>query len=173
MSGLQRGWLKPILSGDHARAIGWPGLRRICVVALIGLVIQFALGMILNLYIVVPASDAHASWLQEIKTAPAFLTVHVIVGILLLATAGLLLFRAIALRDMMLLAPTVAGLVALLGAFAAGEVFARNGSSSASLSMAILTAVALACYISLQAILSGARSPARERAPRYAADVAD
>ena len=74
---------------------------------------------------------------------------------------------------MMLLAPTVAGLVALLGAFAAGEVFARNGSSSASLSMAILTAVALACYISLQAILSGARSPARERAPKYAADLAD
>ena len=173
------GYLTPFFSAKHARVLGRAGLRWICTVALIGLVIQFALGMILNLYIMIPAADAHASWLQEIKTAPAFLTAHVLVGLLLLATGGILLLRAIALRDRVLIIPTTAGLAALLGAFAAGEVFVRNGESSASLSMAlslsmaILTGVALVCYIGLQAILGGARPLARERASEYLADLAD
>ena len=94
------------LSGKRARALGRPGLRWMCLVALIGLVIQFALGMILNLYIMIPAADAHASWLQEIKTAPAFLTAHALVGLLLLAAGGILMLRAIALRDMVLITPT-------------------------------------------------------------------
>lgn len=129
--------------------------------------------MILNLYIMIPAADAHASWLQEIKTAPAFLTVHVLVGLLLLAAGGILLLRAIALRDMVLITLTAAGLAALLGAFAAGEVFVKNGESSASLSMAILTGVTLVCYIGLQAILGGARALVRERAGEYLADLGD
>jgi hypothetical protein len=37
------------------------------------------------------------------------------------------------------------GLAALLGAFAAGDVFVRNGERGAALSMAILTGVALLC----------------------------
>ena len=161
------------LSGKHARALGRPGLRWICLVTLIGLVIQFALGMILNLYIMIPAADAHASWLQEIKTAPAFLTAHALVGLLLLAAGGILMLRAIALRDMVLITSTAAGLAALLGAFAAGEVFVKNGESSASLSMAILTGVALVCYIGLQAILGGARPLVQERVREHLADLGD
>jgi hypothetical protein len=173
MLGMLRDLLTPIFSGKHARAVGRPGLRWICLVALIGLVIQFALGIIVNLYVAVPAADAHASWLQEITTAPAFLTVHVVVGLLLLAAAGILLLRAIALRDMLLLILTVAGLAALIGAFVSGEVFVKNGQSSASLSMSIGTSVALACYISLQSILSGTRAPVRERAHEYIAGFGD
>jgi hypothetical protein len=160
MFGTLRGYLMPIFSSDRARALGRPGLRGTCLVALVGLVIQFALGMVLNLYVVVPAADAHASWFQEIKTAPAVLTVHALVGLVLLAATGILLLRAVALRDMVLITSTAAGLAAVLGAFAAGEVFVKNGQSSASLSMAILTGVALMCYIGLQAILSGARQVA-------------
>jgi hypothetical protein len=155
MYGILRGYFMPIFSGEHARALGRAGLRWTCLVALIGLVIQFALGMILNLYVIVPAADARASWLGEIETAPAFLTAHALVGLLLLAAGGILLLRAIALRDMILVTPTAAGLAALLGAFAAGEAFVKNGQSSASLWMAILTGVALVCYIGLQAVLRG------------------
>ena len=178
MFGMLRGRRMPMhllsgLSGKRARALGRPGLRWICLVALIGLVIQFALGMILNLYIMIPAADVHASWLQEIKTAPAFLTAHALVGLLLLAAGGILMLRAIALRDMVLITSTAAGLAALLGAFAAGEVFVKNGESSASLSMAILTGVALVCYIGLQAILGGARPLVRERVGEYLADLGD
>jgi hypothetical protein len=40
-----------------------------------------------------------------------------------------------------------AGLTAIGGAFASGEIFVRNGQSAASLAMALLTGVALLCYI--------------------------
>jgi len=40
-----------------------------------------------------------------------------------------------------------AGLTAIGGAFAAGEIFVHNGQSGASLATALLTGVALLCYI--------------------------
>ncbi len=168
-----RGCFVVVFSGEHARVLGRPGLRWICLVAQVGLAVQFALGMILNLYVAIPAADAHASWLREIETAPAVLTAHALIGVLLFLSAGLLLLRAIALGDMVLVTPAAAGLAALLGAFAAGEVFVKTGDDSASLSMAILTGVALVCYIGLQAIVGGPRPLVRERAGEYLTDLAD
>jgi hypothetical protein len=165
--------LMPILSTAHARRKGRAGLRRICLVLLIGLIIQFALGMILNLYGTIPAADAGASYLQEIETAPGMLTAHALLGLLVLAAAAILLLRAIALRDMTVITLVTAGLAAVLGAFASGEVFVKNGENSASLSMAILTGVALLCYAGLQAILGGQRLLAPEEAVAHRADVSN
>jgi hypothetical protein len=132
-------------------------------IALTGLVIQLALGMILNLYIAMPASDARVSFMREVQTAPAVLTAHALVALLLLATAGIMLLRAIALRDMPVIALVGAGLAALLGAFTSGELFVRTDKTGASLSMAILTSVAFLCYVCLQAIIFRPRVPqARE-----------
>ena len=149
-----------IFSAADARRMGRAGLHQACLVILAGLVIQLALGMILNLYIAIPAADARASYLREIETAPGMLTAHVLVALLLLATSAILLLRAIVLRDMAVVVLVATGLAALLGAFAAGEVFVRNGESSASLSMAILTGAALLCYICLQAIIIRQRASA-------------
>ncbi len=80
----------------------------------------------LNLYTVIPAGDAQVSYLREIETAPGMLTAHALLALLLLATAGIMLLRAIALRDMTVIALVAAGLAALLGAFAAGEEFVKN-----------------------------------------------
>jgi hypothetical protein len=154
--------LMPVLSAANARRMGRAGLHQPCLIILTGLVIQLALGMILNLYIAIPAAGARTSYLREIETAPAMLTAHALVALLILATAGILLLRAVALRDMAVIAPVAAGLAALLGAFAAGEMFVRNDESSASLSMAILTGAALLCYICLQAIIIRQRPAARE-----------
>jgi hypothetical protein len=165
--------LMPIFSTAHARREGRAGLRWICLVLLIGLIIQFALGMILNLYGTIPAADARASYLQEIETAPGMLTAHALLGLLVLAAAAILLLRAIALRDMTVITLVAAGLAALLGAFASGEVFVKNGENSASLSMAILTGAALLCYAGLQAILGGQRPVAREGAVARHADVSN
>ena len=41
------------------------------------LVVQYGLGIILNLYIAVPASDAHAGLMQEIVSGPAMLLARV------------------------------------------------------------------------------------------------
>jgi hypothetical protein len=163
------GYLTPFFSAKRARVLGRAGLRWTILVALVGLVIQFALGMIINLYVMIPAAEARASWIQEIKNAPAFLTVHVLIGMLLLAAAGLLLLRAIALRDRVLITPTAAGLAALLGAFATGELFVKDGQSGESLSMAFLTGVALVCYIAVQKVASVERPLSRERSAQYLA----
>jgi hypothetical protein len=158
--------LMPVLSAANARRMGRAGLHQPCLIILAGLVIQIALGMILNLYIAIPATDARTSYLREIETAPGLLTAHALIALLVLATAGILLLRAIGLRDMAVIAPVTAGLAALLGAFAAGEVFVRKDESSASLSMAILTSVALLCYICLQAIIVRQRPPGQEERGR-------
>ena len=80
----------------HTRPKGRAGLRRaglrhMSVTMLVMLVIQYGLGIILNLYVEVPASDAHAGILSEIATAPAVLTFHAVLGIALVY--GTMLWR--------------------------------------------------------------------------------
>ena len=154
--------LMPLFSAETARRMGRPGLRQPCLIILTGLAIQLALGMVLNLYVAIPVADARASYLREIETAPGVLTAHALVALLLLATAGVMLLRAIALRDMTVIALVGAGLVALLGAFGTGELFVRDERSSVSLTMAMLTGTALLCYACLQAVIVRQRPLARE-----------
>jgi hypothetical protein len=148
--------IMPIFSAEKARRMGRAGLHQACMVVLTGLVIQLALGMVLNLYIAMPA-DGRVSYMREIETAPGVLTAHALLAGLLLATAGIMLLRAVALRDTAVIALVSTALAALLGAFAAGELFVRNDADSASLSMAMLTSIALLCFVYLQAIISPQR----------------
>jgi hypothetical protein len=133
---------------------------------LVMLVIQYGLGIILNLYVEVPAADAHAGILTEIATAPSVLTVHVVLGIALIGTGVLLVARAVGVRDRLLAVLATAGLTALGGAFGAGEIFVRNGQNVASMAMAILTGMALLCYIGTLTLATAARR--EDGAPRPA-----
>jgi hypothetical protein len=148
--------------GRHTRRPGRAGLRRatlrhMSVAALILLVLQYGLGIILNLYVGVPASDAHAGIITEIATAPLALTAHAILGIALIGTAILLVARAVGVRDRLLAVLATAGLTAIGGAFGAGEIFVRDGQDSASMAMAILTGMALLCYIGTLTLAGAAR----------------
>ena len=136
------------------------------VAALIMLVLQYGLGIILNLYVEVPASDAHAGIITEIATAPLALTAHAILGIALIGTAILLVARAVSVRDRLLAVLATAGLTAIGGAFGAGEIFVRDGQDSASMAMAILTGMALLCYIGTLTLTGAARR--ENRGPRPA-----
>jgi hypothetical protein len=158
--------------GRHTRRPGRAGLRRarlrhLSVAALIMLVLQYGLGIVLNLYVEVPASDAHAGILQEIATAPLTLTAHAILGVALIGTAILLVARAVGVRDRLLAVLATAGLTAIGGAFGAGEIFVRDGQDTASMAMAILTGLALLCYIGTltQATVAGREDAAPRRAP--------
>jgi len=136
------------------------------VTMLVMLVIQYGLGIILNLYVEVPASDAHAGILTEIATAPAVLTIHAILGVTLIGTGIMLVARAARVRDRLLAGLATAGLTAIGGAFGAGEIFVRSGQDTASMAMAILTGLALLCYIGT---LTAATAAGREDAgPRPA-----
>lgn len=130
------------------RLPGPASLRRDCLVTLIALIFQFALGTVVNLFVQVPAADAHAGFIAEIRTAPLALTLHAVLGTFLVCAAFAVLTAATRARDRLMIACTVTGLVAIIGAFAAGELFVRNGQNGVSLSMALLTCVALVCYAS-------------------------
>ena len=136
-----------VVPGRHSRRVELEGLRRVALAALVMLVVQYGLGIILNLYIAVPASDAHAGIMQEIASGPAMLTLHALLGLGLIGAALVLLVRAVRLEDRVIAVLAAAGLTAIGGAFASGEIFVRNGQSGASLAMALLTGVALLCYI--------------------------
>jgi hypothetical protein len=163
MSGLTRRPLSPPAAGRHARLRRSADLRGVCLTTLIALVVQFVVGMILNLYVTVPSADAHTGYLQEILNGPVSLTVHVLLGIVLIGAAVLLLIRAIGGGNRVLASLAATGLAAILGAFAAGEIFVRNGQPNASLWMAILTGVALVSYISALNLI---RAVARQAPPQ-------
>jgi hypothetical protein len=126
------------------------GLRRIFLITLMGLVAQFMLGMVLNLYVTIPPSVSRAGFIREVETAPLAVTLHVVLGAVLICAGVIAVIRAVrAARRLVtgMAGLTVAGLCAMMGAFAAGEMFVRDGRGSTSLTMAVLTGVALACYI--------------------------
>ncbi len=153
---------KLVAPGRHIRRPRRAGLRRMCVAALIMLVLQYGLGIFLNIYVAVPASDAHAGIFAEIATAPLALTVHALLGLALIGTAILLVVKAVGVRDRLLAVLASAGLTAIGGAFGAGEIFVRNGQDTASMAMALLTGVALLCYVGTLALASAAQQEVRD-----------
>jgi hypothetical protein len=169
MSGLTRRPPSPTAAGRHARLRRSADLRTVCLTTLITLVVQFVLGMILNLYVTVPFFDAHSGYLQEILNGPVSLTVHVLLGIVLICAAVLLLIRAIGGGNRALASLAATGLAAILGAFAAGEIFVRNEQANASLWMAILTGIALVSYIGALNLMRAAASQPAPKTPQPAA----
>ena len=169
MSGPMAGGLdKLVAPGRHTRRPGRAWLRRVCLTVLIMLVVQYGLGIFLNLYVAVPASDAHAGIVGEIATAPLALTVHALLGLGLIGTAILLVVKAVGVRDRLLAVLASAGLTAIGGAFGAGEIFVRNGQSTASMAMAVLTGVALLCYVGTLALANAAQREAEREVQREA-----
>ncbi len=140
--------------------LGQAAVRRACLAALIMLVVQYGLGIIVNLYVAI-TPDSHSGMLHEIASAPLALTVHALLGLALIGNALMLLARALRLGDRLIVGLVTAALGALAGAFAGGEVFVRNGSSGASLAMALLTGVALLCYVAVLAQVSASRRDGR------------
>jgi len=116
-------------------------LRGNCMGAAVLLIIQFGLGMGVNLYVTLPG---HKSFLSEVFGS-AVLAAHALVALALLGAAIAALVRAIRARKAIVF--TSAGLAAILVAGIAGASFVGNASNGASLSMALATAVAMFCYL--------------------------
>jgi hypothetical protein len=135
------------------------------------LVLQYGLGIFLNLYVSVPASDQHAGLAQEIASGPVSLTIHALLGLLLMAAAIVQLVRATRMQSGAITVLATLNLSAIAGAFAGGEIFVRNGRPSASLAMAVLTGVALLCDISTLALISMAERELAPALPEMSAPV--
>lgn len=137
--------------GARPRAGGAEAARRSSFGVSVGLLIQYALGLWVNLYVTVPASDHGGGLLAAIGRAlangPAALAVHAGLGLLLLLGSIALVVRAVVAGDRFFMVTTAVSLLAVLGAAGSGAAFVNKGQNAASLSMGLLTAVALLCQL--------------------------
>jgi hypothetical protein len=122
------------------------GLRLTSFAAFVALVVQLALGIYVNLFVTVPSADRGHGIGQAIANGPAGLTLHIVLGLLLIVTALGFLVRTILARQPALIAVAVLGLLAMIGAAASGSSFTGSGRDGASMAMAALAAVGLLCY---------------------------
>jgi hypothetical protein len=120
------------------------GFRRASLAILIVLIIQFALGISVNLYVTLPAAGhaEHSSWFGN----GLLLALHVAFAMLLVLAAIFILVRAIIARNATLIVTSAAGFAAIGVAFYFGASFADKLTNGYSLGMAIAFALALACY---------------------------
>jgi hypothetical protein len=121
-------------------------LRRASFGAIGMLVVQYGLGIGVNLYVTLPKGDHGHGVDTAISNGPAVLSIHAVVGLLLgLAAIGVLVRAAIA-RDRLVSVISLVGLLAVAGAALGGARFVSHGTAGASMTMAVLTAVALLAY---------------------------
>jgi hypothetical protein len=137
--------------GVSATTGGDRGLRPGSFAAVVMLLIEYGLGIWVNLYANIPGSDkgkgAFAAFGAAVADGPVALAVHALLGTLLLVTALTLVVRAVLARKA---AAAVIGTVALLAiivAWLSGARFTGDGADGASFGMAMATAMALLCYV--------------------------
>jgi len=128
----------------HKVQSGQAGLRQASLAIVIVLIVQYALGIGVNLYVTLPdAGDpGHASFFGN----GLLLGTHAGLGMFLILAALFVLVRAVMARNVTLIATSAAGLAAILLAAFFGSGFADKLTSGYSLGMALATAAALACY---------------------------
>lgn len=126
-------------------------LRVTVLAALVMLLIEYMLGAWTDLYASLPASDSgeatFAAFGGAVAHGPVVLSIHALLGTLLIVTAVSVVVRAALIRQA---APIILGCVALLAILAAwfsGSTFVGDQASGASFGMAVATGVALLGYV--------------------------
>jgi len=130
--------------------------------ALAMLIVQFAVGVVVNLYATIPAKDNGSGIFGAIGRAltngPASLAIHAGLGLLIVLAAVALVVRSIVTRHPASIVVSVIGLAAIVAAALNGARFvADGGPANASLAMALSTAVAMLCYATGLLLLSSSR----------------
>jgi hypothetical protein len=131
------------------------------------LLIQYLLGMVVNVYVVLPNqhpgagagnyfSGAAAGLAWVITDAPAWAAAHAAFGMALAAAALAAIVLAWRTGSTASKAASVVGALAIIGAGFNGASFVNYGQAFSSLIMAGLWALALACYLTA-AILAARR----------------
>jgi uncharacterized membrane protein len=126
------------------------GLRTNSFAAIVMLLIEFALGVGVNLYATLPGSDTGRSVLpafgHAVTGGPVVLALHAILGTLLLVTGTTAVVRAALIRRTMLIAVTTVALLSIIVAWLSGARFVGSMADGASMAMATATAVSLLSY---------------------------
>lgn len=125
-------------------------LRANSFAAIVILLVQYGLGIWVNLYGHLPASDhgsnIAAGFGRAVSRGPVGLSIHAVLGAFLVVTAVAAVVRAVLVRRRALVAATAVGLIAIVVAALSGASFVGNGSNGASMSMAVTGGVAIGAY---------------------------
>ena len=147
---------------------GGRGLRPNAFAAVVILLIQYGLGMWINLYAKIPASDhgkgIFAAFGAAVANGPVALALHALLGTLLLATATALVVRAVAARKTATTAISAVALLAVIAAWLSGARFVGDAANGASFGMALGAGVALLCYVIVLSLPRLTEGPAGEPA---------
>lgn len=142
------------------RGGGVPVLRRVSLGMAVALLVQYGLGMVVSLYVTVPGRDRGGGELaaigRSLANGPAGLAIHAGLGLLLLLGAIQLVVRSVLAGHRPLIWLSSVSLLAILGAALSGASFVNSGTDGASLSMALLTGIALLCTTVSLYVLGGA-----------------
>ncbi len=129
------------------------GLRANSFAATVMLLIEFGLGVGVNLYAEVPASDHGkglvAAFGASVTGGPLVLILHALLGTLLIVTGVSVVVRASLARQLTLVAIATIALSAILLAWVSGGRFVGDMGNGASLVMALATGVAVLCYATI------------------------
>ena len=150
-------------------AAGVRGLRANALAGLIMLLIEYSLGIAVNLYSKLPRSD-HGKTLfsgfgAAVGNGPLLVAVHALLGTLLLITGIAAVTRAARLGVRPLIALSGVALLATLVAWLSGSEFVGHMKNGASLTMALAAAVAILSY-ALVIFVLGARGWDQPRSVR-------
>jgi len=128
-------------------------LRRAAYATVLLVHLQYGLGMWVNLFATIPKSDqgksAFAAFGAAVAHGPVGLTLHALLGTLLLLAALGLLVQAILLRAAAPIVASAIGFLAIIGAWVNGAMFVGNSANGASMGMAVSAGVALLCYVTI------------------------
>ena len=151
---------RPITSAKALR-----GLRANSFAALVIVLAEYGLGIWVNLYGRLPASDHGASlaagFARAVADGPVGLSIPAVLGAALLISAATALARSILVRRMTLIALTSVALLSVAAAALSGARFVGNGDNASSMSMAIAAGAAIGAYALVLLVTSSAPAEAR------------
>src|SRR5579863_421656 len=119
--------------------------------AVVALVIQYGLGMWVNVYGHLPKSDHNKGLFdafgRAVVNGPAGLSIHAVLGVVLLVMAIGVVVRSARLRRRLATVLGVIALISIVGAAVNGAGFVGSGANGDSFGMAISAGVALLSYV--------------------------
>lgn len=124
-------------------------IRRASLAMVVLLLIQYGLGISVNLYVKVPGGHPGigAAFGKAITQGAPALAIHASLGLLLVLNAIVVVVQAARSRRGGVVAASVLGLAALIGAAFNGAAFVSASRNVNSLVMALLAALAILCYV--------------------------
>jgi hypothetical protein len=149
---------------ERQAAARMTGLRANSFAAIVILLIEYGLGVWVSLYGHLPASDHGVSiatgFAQAVSEGPAGLSIHAVLGVILVISAVTAAVRAALVRRPVMVGATAVGLAAIVAAALSGASFVGDGSNGASMSMAVAAGVAIGAYALVLLLSVGAGEPA-------------